>query len=562
MYSDKYGRIYRQGCEVTVCFEKEGKVRATTGVGRDYTAGARSTRSPSVTLPHFLATPPAPYQQPNQVAQLVEGKWDRVRALVSRCEHTEAQWVQILPSLRSRRRGGRSPSCSTGVRMCACVRVPEESFTSCKDHILCTWNAKNSLIHSKLEVQQRHNPVIKHLRTTPIRVAVQECSVPIKSGRRPKQVSTITTLARPSWLGSLKLHSHQVRVRDPGAAVVKWSDYSSPTKTNQVRFPAGSLPAGRWSAGFLWDILFLPYLYYMDASYPPQFTLIGSKDVGIVRVSERLPPPGREVTSNKELPPANCISRDLRSLPGHTRDSAPLFPAVTSRTRFQTHAQTWLPYHALSFTDPVTLSNFSVKLLPISGTLAVSGQDKKSDVPVPTTTESHKERGFICCPQRQSAQLGTSLKTCHASEPSSALESVPPVVKALALTRQVQTAPITAIPSPVSLLASHQGDPGSIPGRATALLHVGIVPGDAVGRWVFSRISRSPRPFIPAPLHMHLNHPSLLLKTALGRRHVSTVGVDQRRPRLVGSSGTEGGVARIKRHMFRETVEVTPKKTL
>ncbi|KAJ8874859.1 hypothetical protein PR048_022749 [Dryococelus australis] len=47
----------------------------------------------------------------------------------------------------------------------------------------------------------------------------------------------------------------------------------------------------------------------------------------------------------------------------------------------------------------------------------------------------------------------------------------------------------------VTLLASHQDEPRSIPGRVTpGISQVGIVPDDAVGRWVFSGISRFPRP--------------------------------------------------------------------
>ncbi|KAJ8872433.1 hypothetical protein PR048_026037 [Dryococelus australis] len=48
----------------------------------------------------------------------------------------------------------------------------------------------------------------------------------------------------------------------------------------------------------------------------------------------------------------------------------------------------------------------------------------------------------------------------------------------------------------VRLLASHQGEPGSIPRRTTpGFSHVGIVPDDAAGRRVFSGISRFPPPF-------------------------------------------------------------------
>ncbi|KAJ8889772.1 hypothetical protein PR048_009275 [Dryococelus australis] len=52
----------------------------------------------------------------------------------------------------------------------------------------------------------------------------------------------------------------------------------------------------------------------------------------------------------------------------------------------------------------------------------------------------------------------------------------------------------------ISTLASHQGEPGSIPGWVTGFSQVGIVPDDAVGRRVFSGMSRFPRPCTPAPL--------------------------------------------------------------
>ncbi|KAJ8883149.1 hypothetical protein PR048_014989 [Dryococelus australis] len=59
----------------------------------------------------------------------------------------------------------------------------------------------------------------------------------------------------------------------------------------------------------------------------------------------------------------------------------------------------------------------------------------------------------------------------------------------------------------VSPLASHQEEPGSIPGRATGLSYVGIVSENAAGRWVFSGTFRFLRPFIPVLLHTHLNNP-------------------------------------------------------
>ncbi|KAJ8877907.1 hypothetical protein PR048_022366 [Dryococelus australis] len=66
----------------------------------------------------------------------------------------------------------------------------------------------------------------------------------------------------------------------------------------------------------------------------------------------------------------------------------------------------------------------------------------------------------------------------------------------------------------VSLLASHQRKPYSIPGRATpGFLHVVIVPDDATGRRVFSGISRFLRPFIPVLLHTPLSYPHRLSRS-------------------------------------------------
>ncbi|KAJ8878519.1 hypothetical protein PR048_019097 [Dryococelus australis] len=57
----------------------------------------------------------------------------------------------------------------------------------------------------------------------------------------------------------------------------------------------------------------------------------------------------------------------------------------------------------------------------------------------------------------------------------------------------------------VSLLASHHGEPDSIPGRVTpGFPHAGIVPNDAAGRRVFSGISRFLRAFIPVLLHISI----------------------------------------------------------
>ncbi|KAJ8877033.1 hypothetical protein PR048_021485 [Dryococelus australis] len=67
----------------------------------------------------------------------------------------------------------------------------------------------------------------------------------------------------------------------------------------------------------------------------------------------------------------------------------------------------------------------------------------------------------------------------------------------------------------VRQLASHQGEPGSIPGDVIpGFLHAGIVHDDAAGQLGFLWISHFPIPYIPAMLHTHLTSPSSLLKTS------------------------------------------------
>ncbi|KAJ8878096.1 hypothetical protein PR048_022563 [Dryococelus australis] len=70
----------------------------------------------------------------------------------------------------------------------------------------------------------------------------------------------------------------------------------------------------------------------------------------------------------------------------------------------------------------------------------------------------------------------------------------------------------------IRLLASHEGETSSIPGRVTpGFSQVGIMPDDAAGRRVLSRISRFPHPYIPALLHTHLISPQSAPKTAMLR---------------------------------------------
>ncbi|KAJ8884363.1 hypothetical protein PR048_016220 [Dryococelus australis] len=68
----------------------------------------------------------------------------------------------------------------------------------------------------------------------------------------------------------------------------------------------------------------------------------------------------------------------------------------------------------------------------------------------------------------------------------------------------------------VGLLASHHGEPRSIPGEVVpGFSHAGIAPDDAACWRVFSGVSRFHRPFIPAILHhTRLASPSSAVKTS------------------------------------------------
>ncbi|KAJ8877671.1 hypothetical protein PR048_022126 [Dryococelus australis] len=71
---------------------------------------------------------------------------------------------------------------------------------------------------------------------------------------------------------------------------------------------------------------------------------------------------------------------------------------------------------------------------------------------------------------------------------------------------------------PPTLLASHQGEPSSIPGGvAPGFSLVEIVSDNAIGQRVFSGISRFPRPCSPTLLRTHLASPLPTLKTSLLR---------------------------------------------
>ncbi|KAJ8869731.1 hypothetical protein PR048_028739 [Dryococelus australis] len=84
-------------------------------------------------------------------------------------------------------------------------------------------------------------------------------------------------------------------------------------------------------------------------------------------------------------------------------------------------------------------------------------------------------------------------------------------------------------------LASHQGEPGSIPGRVTpGFSHAAIVSDEDAGRRVFSGISHFPRPFTPAQLHTRLVSLPSPLKT-----QTSSLQVDVSRMFLLCTTRTQ-----------------------
>ncbi|KAJ8876123.1 hypothetical protein PR048_024032 [Dryococelus australis] len=109
--------------------------------------------------------------------------------------------------------------------------------------------------------------------------------------------------------------------------------------------------------------------------------------------------------------------------------------------------------------------------MPASEIAVKSHQPPAATLPIPEQTRRHKHSSSC----RSAAFL---LSCCTNNEH-----------KLVAKTKEMI--------QPISLLAFHKGEPGSIPGRVTGLSQVGILPDDAVGRRVFSGISRFPHPFIP-----------------------------------------------------------------
>ncbi|KAJ8865769.1 hypothetical protein PR048_033291 [Dryococelus australis] len=76
---------------------------------------------------------------------------------------------------------------------------------------------------------------------------------------------------------------------------------------------------------------------------------------------------------------------------------------------------------------------------------------------------------------------------------------------------------VTAVAGRLARSPPTEANRAQPPGRVTGLSQVGIVPDDAVGRRVFSGISRFPRPFIPAAAPYSLRPPSSARKTSLLR---------------------------------------------
>ncbi|KAJ8895192.1 hypothetical protein PR048_000517 [Dryococelus australis] len=144
----------------------------------------------------------------------------------------------------------------------------------------------------------------------------------------------------------------------------------------------------------------------------------------------------------------------------------------------------------------------------------------------------------------QTSPLGDGVLDARGS-----LALIAPTLFNLIRVKQLQMGPLCCT------LASHQGEPGSIPGRVTGFWQVGIVPDDAVGRWVFSGISRFPHPFISALLHTYFNHPPRLSRPRSVEWRRREVSMEQRLNEETGETGDPGenpstnGIIRHDSHM-------------
>ncbi|KAJ8896411.1 hypothetical protein PR048_001755 [Dryococelus australis] len=145
------------------------------------------------------------------------------------------------------------------------------------------------------------------------------------------------------------------------------------------------------------------------------------------------------------------------------------------------------------------------------------------------TFHNHMPRqpGFILCTEATNTYLNTKIES---KGPHTKPTLVPflvgvtlPYFSLWEMGRKISTGQRVSCDSgrggwAVRLLASQQDEQGSIPGQVTPRFsQMGIVPDDATGQRVFSKISRFPRPSTPTLLHSQLTSPSSTLKTSLLR---------------------------------------------
>ncbi|KAJ8872774.1 hypothetical protein PR048_026390 [Dryococelus australis] len=257
-----------------------------------------------------------------------------------------------------------------------------------------------------------------------------------------------------------------------GGMVTQWLDCSPPTRPNRVISLAGSLrifASGNCArrcyrpAGFLRDLPFLPSFHSGAAPYSPHFNCIGSQDL------ERF---ANQSSTARNVFAVKFVSTNLpRSIgePSQRRTDDSLVSAAAVMSSREEN----------------------VALLMISGT--ASAATLKCTVNIPGRGPRALSNRRTCCERVHT----TSANPFVFVERSASSSHGARVSLGLFANRLATRRPARA----VSLLAFHQGEPGSIPSRVTVFSHVGIVLDDAVGQRVSSGISRFPRPFIPALLH-------------------------------------------------------------
>ncbi|KAJ8893902.1 hypothetical protein PR048_006503 [Dryococelus australis] len=254
-------------------------------------------------------------------------------------------------------------------------------------------------------------------------------------------------------------------------------------RPGQSQIFASGNSAGRrhWSAGFLGDLPFPPPLNSSATPFSPHFTVIGSQDL-FVKSRSNL---------STQLNSALCTEKLQKQRAGELPPCEPRTAAAHAR-KMAAHARNmsercW-PY-ALATRQPIgnlsqyTIANQTQSPFPYAHT-PIPGADWR--IVFQLVVDQRRQFSGVC----DASSCFTSQRCDRTIKPGKVRE-----FEMSSEDREDSGKQATdSGNSTISMLASHQGEPGSIPGRVTGFSQVGIVSDDAIGRRPSRGSPASPTP--------------------------------------------------------------------